>query len=519
MNFTGIISDRRFQFLLVVLIGAAVTWISGVYSGFFVSLNDFWTVLYYGRHMTWAHKESLYNSFYPFGYAFIIGQLPYTYAIQLSYMVNALLTGLLLASVAMLVREGGFPSATVLAAGISIFQPLAFHYANTPGPDIGAAAFPAFAAYLLWRDGLVRPGKVETVQTSILIGASLGLGCLWRSHVIVLAAALLVFALLFRRHANTRVYVWMLVSFAFVLSIQVAVDLLSGHKPLETAQIFNVYKLFYGLDWANPPSREQLSRLSILNLLITDPGSVIRTIWPYFKYLAAFSLSGIVLWIVAIDSPLKQFASFSTWTILLYSVPLSFSDSPRAPLAVIGLTLVCAGLILVALYKRICTQFRVVRRPEVWVTMLALIVCVFPVVEWIKTDWTFLEGNRMGYRIFKDMEQILLKNGATSPDQVFSNRYSYYLPTRPPYTTRHFAYTSNQWLWGFEEEYPYIPNDSWENFRETCLEQGIQFLVITPFAADQAAFFGEIYENNFDGQALGVEFIAQRTTSRIFKFQ
>jgi hypothetical protein len=519
MNFSGFISDRRFQFLFVVLIGAALTWISGVYSGFFVSLNDFWTVLYYGRHMTWEHKESLYNSFYPFGYAFIIGQLPYTYTIQLAYMLNALLTGLLLASVAMLVREGGFTPAAVLAAGITIVQPLAFHYANTPGPDIGAAAFPAFAVYLLWRDGLVRQGKVETVQTSILIGASMGLGCLWRSHVIVLAAVLLVFAFLFRRLANVRLYGWTLASFLAVLSIQIVVDLLSGHKPLETAQIFNVYKLFYGLDWANPPSREQLSQLSILQLMISDPGSVIRTIWPYFKYLATFSLSGIALWIVAIDFPLKQFASFSTWTILAYSLPLSFSDSPRAPLAVIGLTLVCAGLSLVPFHKRISVQFRVLRRPEVWVTMLALIVWAFPVVEWLKADWSFLEGNRMGYRIFKDMEQILLKNGATSPDQVFSNRYSYYLPTRPPYTTRHFSYTSNQWLWGFEEKYPYIPDDSWENFRESCLEQGIQFLVITPFAVDQAAFFGEIYENNFDEQALGVEFIAQRTTSRIFKFR
>jgi hypothetical protein len=43
--------------------------------------------------------------------------------------------------------------------------------------------------------------------------------------------------------------------------------------------------------------------------------------------------------------------------------------------------------------------------------------------------------------------------------------------------------------------------------------------VITPQAAEQADFFATLYENEFDEEQMGIEFIGQRATSRMFKFK
>jgi hypothetical protein len=134
------------------LLGVGVTLAAGAATGFHVNGVDFWGVLYYGRNLFADPPYSLYNGFFPIGYAFLIGQFPLPHVVELAWALNALLAGLVLASMADLVGATRSMLATVLAVMFSLLCEPVFQYLTTVGPDIGVAAFTAFAVDLLWRD-------------------------------------------------------------------------------------------------------------------------------------------------------------------------------------------------------------------------------------------------------------------------------------------------------------------------------------------------------------------------------
>ena len=109
------LGSRSALFFLFFAFGAGLTFVIGWLMQFHALSNDYWNILYYGRRMSLAQPESLYNGFYPFGYAFLIGQMPFTYVLFLSYVLNALLAGLFIASVSTLVACTGSVPATFVA--------------------------------------------------------------------------------------------------------------------------------------------------------------------------------------------------------------------------------------------------------------------------------------------------------------------------------------------------------------------------------------------------------------------
>jgi hypothetical protein len=513
------LSNRRFLFAVLFLTGTAVALLCGLYSRFYVSSNDFWSVLYYGRHITWAEKESLYNGYYPIGYAFLVGQMPYGYVLQLAYIMNACLSGLFVASVTTLVAGRRFIPATLFVLVISLAEPLIYQYSNTAGPDIGTAAFPAFAVYLLWEDAFAGMDESHSRWRALLIGACLGLGFLWRTHVIVMSVAIIILAFLFRRIRTLHASALMALAFLGLASIQVAANLLSGHGAFETAQVFNVYKFLFGVDWTTPPTPEDIAGFSLWRLLQTDPWFVINAARPFFQYLVWFAWPGMVCFLLAPRGEIRRFVLFSILTIVIYAIPLSLSDSPRGLLPILGLYLACLGLLLVVLVDRLRGFLPSLKWLPGVVALLVLAFSAGPIFQWILQDRSFLQENRLSHRVFMGIEQILVSRGVTSPDQVFSNKYQLYLPDMPPYTPRHLASWSNDWMWGFVDEYPPLSNESWEAFRQSCLREEIKFIVLSPLAVEQGEFFAVIYEDDFDEDAVGLEFIAARAKMRIYQFK
>lgn len=504
-------SNSYLLFALFFILGTSVVVLCGVYSEFHAQGNDFWTVLFYGRNITWARKESLYNGFYPFGYAFLIGQLPYTYAIQLAYIFNAILAGLFVASVSSLIAAQGSLPATLLALAFSISEPMIFQYANTPGPDIGAAAFPAFAVYLLWKDSFAEGSKPNWNMLAPWIGASLGLGFLWRAHVVVLAVIILILAVVFRILPSLSANLKMIAAFLAAVSIQVFVNLISGHAAFETAQSFNVYKFLYGVNWVRTPTPAEMVGFSVWNEIVGKPLFVISAALPYLKYLLSYALPSVACFVIAPKGTLKRFALFSSLSIAIYAFPLSLGDSPRAPLPILGLYLSSFVLLFIAATERLSRIRRIYQ--------LALIVLsVSLIYQWGTSDYDYISKNRASHRAFLAIERVLVSHGMKSPNEVFSNKYQFYLPSRPPYLPRQINSWSQDWFWGFSEQYPLIPNASWESFRSASIKQGIKFLVLSPTAAQQGDFFSAIYGNQFDRNKMGVEFVAERVNMRIYQF-
>jgi hypothetical protein len=510
-------SNPYAHFALFFVLGTGVTFFSGLYTGFHVQSNDFWSSAFYGRNMSWSDMESLYNGYYPFGYALLIGLLPYTYVAQLAYIINALLAGLFTASVSSLISVRRFLPATLLAVALSISHRLIFLYANNPGPDMGSAAFPAFAAYLLWKDAFAEENKSQSNILPILIGATLGLGFLWRTHAIVLAILILIFAVIFRILPSWSAYVKMIAAFLVLVSMQVCVDLISGHQAFETAQTFNVYKFLYGINWTRTPTPQEIEQFSIIGLLLDKPLFVLNAMLPYLKYLLSFALPGVACFLIAPKGAVKNFALFSALCIAIYAVPLSLGDSPRAPLPILGLYLMSLAALFMVLTERLTRLTPPARWMRYAVTLAVLLLFVPAIYGWINVDWAFIAKNKNSHRAFSAIERVLLARGMKSPNEVFSNKYQLYLPNRPPYLPRQIAPWSSDWFWGFAEQYPPLPNDSWESFRSACVRQGIKFLALSPSAAAQGDFFSAIYERKADNAEMGIKFLAEQVNMRIYE--
>lgn len=449
--------------------------------------NDFWGVLYYGQHLTWADKASLYNGFFPIGYAFLLRLLPYEQVIPWAFLFNLLFGALFAASVTCLVAS--FDRRTVWAAAafaLAVSYPTVFRYSLVIGADMGAASLAMLAVFFLWKDPL--SGKEsDTRFQPLLAGALLGLSTLWRGHLVVFSLAVIFSFWLFQKPSFA--YLWkLLAAFLVAASIQAIVNLLSGHSPLETAQAFNIYKTFHNVDWRNPPSDEQIAQFSLFDLIARRPQLFLARYKILLAPLLPLSLPSIFLLLVSKNAVLTRFAKFSALSIVLYSLPVALGDSPRAPLPLAGLFLPSVVFLWMALLERFRTFARFLAPAAVILFAAALLLL------WSRNA-AFFRETRKADDVPRRVERILLRAGLHTPRQVFTDRYNLYFHI-PPYEPRYNGGWGIYSLWGYEQENPELPMTSFEEFRAACAEQGIQYLVLSPKADTLSDFLYETYLAN-----------------------
>jgi hypothetical protein len=515
----NVLGSRSKLFALFFAFGASLTFAIGWSMQFHALSNDYWNILYYGRHMSLSQPESLYNGFYPFGYAFLIGQMPFTYVLSLSYVLNALLTGLFIASVSTLVAYTDSIPATVVAFYCSLAAPFVFQNANTLSPDIGAAAFTAFAVFLLCHTWF-GAGQNQLSDTQlILAGVSLGLSFLWRTHAIVSIVAILVGYVLLTGIRPFRPWILLAVSLAGVVALQVVVNLVSGHGPLETAQAFNLYKFFNSVDWTYPPSPADIEGFSVFKTIATDPAGAFDLYKPFFLYFVSHVWAALLTFILSPKGRFARFSLFASIFIVLYAIPISLSDSARSPVILMSVYLASMAVLLAALIDLAKKHFASLHWLEWAVVAVFLAVGARTFYGWAVYDIGLIRASIAERKVLSVIEQTLLSNGMTSPTEVFADRYDFYTPNTMPYRSRQIGNWSAGWVWGFAEEFPAIPNDSWESFAQASREQGIRFLVLSQNSHYRGEIFPPIYNEEVDLDALGLQFIAQRGKMRIYKFK
>ncbi|MBE0682417.1 MAG: hypothetical protein IH589_10920 [Anaerolineales bacterium] len=514
-----ILGENSRWFFFFFIVGAGLTLGLGWYIQFHAAGNDFWNILYYGRRMTLAEPESLYNGFFPFGYAFLVGQMPFTYVLPLAYLLNALLAGLFTASVSTLISYTRSIPATAIAFLCSITAPFVFQNANTLSPDIGSAAFTAFAVFLLWRNHFEEDKTELTGLNSILIGISLGLAFLWRTHALVTATVIFFgyFLLVGIRPIRSRAA--MVASFLSLVLLQVLINLWSGHGFLETAQVFNVYKFFYGVDMTNPPTPADLEKYSIPGMILEDPARTLALMNIPFKFLLSFAWSSVACFLLAPKGRFARYSLFSVLFILLYSIPVAIGDSARAPLMLMGTYTSTLALLLVILSEQAKKYFGRIKWSQAIVLVLFLAAGTKTFYWWLLQDIDFIRANRAERRALAVLEQTLLLSGMKSPTETFADRYDFYTPNTLPYRSRQIGNWSEDWVWGFSDEFPLLPNDSWESFAKACREQGIRFLLLSPNSSYRGEFFPPIYDGEVAPETLGLRYIGQRGKIRIYEFK
>lgn len=514
-----ILGLRYRVFLLCFLFGAGVTFAIGWAMQFHALSNDYWNILYYGRNMTLAQPESLYNGFYPFGYAFLIGQMPFTYVLPLSYLLNALLSGLFIASVSTLISYTDSIPATLVAFFASLAEPFIFQNANTLSPDIGAAAFTAFAVYLLCHNWLAKEKTELTDVQLILAGVSLGLSFLWRTHAAVSIVAILAGYVLLTGIRPLRPLVLLVVSLAGFAGLQVVVNIASGHAPLETGQAFNLYKFFYSVDWTYPPTPEDIEGFSLWQTIAEDPARAFNLYKPFLLYFISHVWVALLAFLISPKGRLARFSLFSAVFIILYAIPISLSDSPRSPVLLMSVYLPSVAILLAVLIDIVKNRFVSIHWVEWAVTAVFIAFCFQTFHGWVTYDIGLIRAAIAERKVLSVIEQTLISNGMKSPTEVFADRYDFYTPNTMPYRARQIGNWSAGWVWGFDEEFPALPNDSWEAFAQAGREQGINFLVLSQNSHYRGDIFPPIYNDEVDVEALGLSFIGQRGKMRIYKFK
>jgi hypothetical protein len=87
----------------------------------------------------------------------------------------------------------------------------------------------------------------------------------------------------------------------------------------------------------------------------------------------------------------------------------------------------------------------------------------------------------------------------------------------PPFQPYSNGGWENYSLWGYRQEFPEIPTDSWENFVAGCASQKIRFLVLSPGAASASDFLGTLYNDEFHPDE--VELVGKIGYTKIFKLK
>lgn len=514
------ILGARFKlFLLFFTFGTGLTFTIGWMTQFHALSNDYWNILYYGRNMTLSQPESLYNGFYPFGYAFLIGQMPFTYVLPLSYLLNALLSGLFIASVSTLLAYTDSIPATLVAFYSSIAAPFVFQNANTLSPDIGAAAFTAFAIYLLCQNWFKKEKEELTDSQLILAGVSLGLSFLWRTHAAVSIIAILAGYVLLTGIRPLRPHILLAVSLAGVAGLQVIINLISGHGPLETAQAFNLYKFFYGVDWTYSPTPEDIESFSLWKTIAEDPAHAFGLYKPFFLYFISHVWAALPAFLLSPRGRFARFSFFSLIFIILYAIPISLSDSARSPVILMSVYLPSISILLAVLIDMTKQHITSIRWIEWAVAVLFIGLGFQTFYGWAVYDIGITRAAIAERKVLSVIEHTLRANGMTSSSEIFSDRYDFYTPNTMPYHGRGIEKWSVDWFWGMKDDYPLLPNDSWDAFSTACKEQGIRFLVLGPNSHYRGDIFPPIYNKEVDIEALGLRFIGQRGNMRLYELK
>jgi hypothetical protein len=371
----------------------------------------------------------------------------------------------------------------------------------------------------LWRDRLDGGQEEASDLRAIFTGASLGLAFLWRNHAIVSSVAVLAGYLLLTGMRPLRPRIWMIGAFSFFVSLQVIVNLLSGHGVLETAQAFNIYKFFYGINDTYPPTPEMIEKFSMLDAVLSNPKWALDSYLLSFNYLVSFGWTALVCFLLSPKGRLSHFSLFLLFFTLVYSIPVAVGGSPRSPIMLMAAYVPSFALMVAAI-----TDFagRFFTSPK-WVSGVVGILFLATSAQlfygWLIYDTDFIRTSRSERKVLSVIEQTLISSGMKSPTEVFADRYDFYTPNKMPYRSRQIGNWSQDWVWGYADEFPPLPNESWDSFSVACREQGIRFLVLSPNSRYRGDIFPPIYSQEVDIETLGLQFIAQRGNIRIYTFK
>ena len=252
---------------------------------------------------------------------------------------------------------------------------------------------------------------------------------------------------------------------------------------------------------------------------MSDPQAALDAYLIQFKYLVSFGWPAAACFLLSSKGRISRYSLFLLLFVLLYAIPVSLGGSPRSPVMLMGAYVPSLALLMVVSTDLVEKKFS----SNKWVKGLMSILFIAASAQlfygWILYDVKFIRTSRAERKVLAVIEQTLVSHGMESPTEVFADRYDFYTPHKMPYRSRQIGNWSQDWVWGFNDEFPPLPNDSWASFSAACREQGIRFLVLSPNSFYRGDIFPPIYDQEINIESLGLSFLAQRGNIRMYKFK
>lgn len=466
---------------LILCLGWSVSW--------YMQLTDVWGILYYARKMTIEDLSSLYNIFYPIGYALLLKSAPFD-KIELScHIMNALFVAFTVFQISRILSPATNRRwAVLLAAFCYLLLPIYFKYAVTPSADGPASAFIALAAALIFKWNFFDDERGRFWQAGAT-GLAFGGAALFRYHTQSIFAITLLFFLLTRRRQSVAIIAPMIGGFLIATLPQSIISLLAGHLPFQSDFKIMIYKVIYGLNFLHHPTE---LRLSLFEVLTHDIGKTVISLLKGLPEIAIYALPAILLRMLTKDARYTRYCTFSAFVILLYAVPMALGGSERSPLEI--------SVFCVAPLGGLVLWFRQHYKGRVFSALpVAMIAVAFLFVSLM----LFIDVNRMrslhlawrlSTRVFSYISESA---GVNTLRESFTDDLLLYYPGQPPYLPRRTGGWAVYGLPGYEKDFPRIPLDFYDIFKEEAMKQGIKYLILSPLSRTFTKYFYELYMTGF----------------------
>lgn len=455
----------------------------GVHLRFYTILNDFWGTLFLAEHLSLADPRSLHNGFFPIGYPAVVRMLLSEDILIGAYVLSAAASAATLGVVTRAMTHWtGSPLIAALTATLLALHPLYFLYGITTGPDAPTLMLSTGGIVML-----LRSCSQNRQRAFVLAGLLLGAAGLFRQHGFPFAiASLLGAALAFPTRGRGLALAG--AGVLGMLGVQIAANLAAGVGALESAQAFNIYKLFNPIDWFH------LDRLRYpsnpLDVIRLAPDRFLEAWWSVLRPALWLGVPQVLAAVLAKGHSRRLAIALSVATYLYLPVQ-AVGGSPRGPLLVLPCSAIAVALAFEAIRHRLPPYASPVRTAA---TAAVVALCAW---SWVPENFANVRTARATADLWDHIERILRADGVQGPSQVFTDSFDFYFTSVR--SSRIYDYrprNTGGWaqidLYGYERIHPPLDTTSFGAFIESCRARGVSHLVLLSTAGLVVPEFGTI---------------------------
>jgi hypothetical protein len=475
--------------ILLSLCAVGLLSIIGVLINYFPGGNDLFDNHYLAMAINFRDIKSLYDGFFPIGYSLLLKFLVGShYPAIAAFYVNVLLTMTMMIVMAGYLKRQNLHFLFPFWLFLFLFFPQAFRYLITPGPD--AAAMALFTIGIILQ--LARcntndnncqsenEGTARLAPTILCVwgGMAMGAAALMRYHALPASIFFLLALFIFMKKNRKLTIVSGIVVIVFYLP-QMAINVLSGHGPLETYHTLNLYNLVYGVNWYH---MEKIIPLpSAKSIIFGAPFLFIKHYLKGVMELGVFAVPPLIYGFFA--SPEKKNYGYCIGAFCaLYALFFGISASPRAVLLIIPISLLFFLKILFA-------PALPTRTKNIAVVITLLCGCLF----------LFKDVRRIAFckhtnATYQNMETFFIQHGITNAQEVYTCDHNQYFKSLFPYRPLFNGGWGRIATYKYSEFYPELAVRSIDSFYVDCVRHSVRYVVFNEDAAKLADFCQGLYD-------------------------